>query len=49
MVEEISLEKDVHTRTETVADTVRKTEVEIEDDRDRTIARDTDKTRTRGI
>lgn len=46
VVEEISLEKDFNTRSETAADIVRKTEVEIEDDRDRTIARDTGKTQT---
>ncbi len=35
--EEIALHKDVETRTETVRDTVRETEVEIEDERGRTI------------
>lgn len=34
VVEEINLRKDVETRTETISDTVRKTEVEIEDERD---------------
>ncbi|MBC7477920.1 MAG: YsnF/AvaK domain-containing protein [Pseudorhodobacter sp.] len=48
VVEEISLEKDVRTRTETVSDTVRKTEVEIEDDRDQATLRDTGKTQTGG-
>jgi stress response protein YsnF len=33
VVEEVALSKDVDTRTETVRDTVRKTEVEVEDDR----------------
>jgi uncharacterized protein (TIGR02271 family) len=48
VVEEIALRKDVDTRTETVRDTVRKQEVEVEDDRtargvagtDETIRRD---------
>jgi stress response protein YsnF len=34
VVEEINLRKDTETRTETISDTVRKTEVEIEDERD---------------
>jgi uncharacterized protein (TIGR02271 family) len=38
VVEEINLRKDAETRTETISDTVRKTEVEIEDERD-TLAR----------
>ena len=33
VVEEVGLRKDVDTRTETVRDTVRKTEVEVEDER----------------
>ena len=33
VTEEISLEKAVDTRTETVRDTVRRTEVEVEDER----------------
>ena len=33
VVEEVGMRKDVDTRTETVRDTVRKTEVEVEDDR----------------
>ena len=35
VTEEISLDKAVDARTETVRDTVRRTEVEIEDERDR--------------
>lgn len=46
VVEEISLEKDVRTRTETVSDTVRKTEVEIEDERRADGFRDKTKTST---
>ena len=42
MVEEIGLNKDVESHTETVRDTVRKTEVEIEDERGRTLDRDSD-------
>lgn len=41
VVDEISLQKDVRTRTETVSDTVRKTEVEIADDRPADAVRDT--------
>jgi len=40
VVEEIGLNKDVESHTETVRDTVRKTEVEIEDERGRTLDRD---------
>ena len=36
VVEEVALSKDVDTRTETVRDTVRKTEVEVENEDDRT-------------
>ncbi|WP_234855367.1 YsnF/AvaK domain-containing protein [Paracoccus everestensis] len=45
VVEEIGLRKTSDTHTETVSDTVRRTEVEIEDDRDGsgTIRRDTDR------
>ena len=42
VVEEIGLNKDVESHTETVRDTVRKTEVEIEDERGRTLDRDSD-------
>jgi len=42
VVEEVGLSKDVESRTETVRDTVRKTEVEIEDERGRTLDRDSD-------
>lgn len=42
VVEEIGLNKDVESHTETVRDTVRKTEVEIEDERGQIIDRDGD-------
>ncbi|WP_134725299.1 YsnF/AvaK domain-containing protein [Paracoccus luteus] len=45
VVEEIALNKDVETRVETVRDSVRKTEVEIEDDRGTLTGRDDDLTR----
>ena len=42
VVEEINLNKDVETHVETVRDTVRKTEVEIEDERGNIVDRDLD-------
>lgn len=42
VVEEIGLNKDVESHTETVRDTVRKTEVEIEDERGQVVDRGTD-------
>jgi len=42
VVEEIGLNKDVESHVETVRDTVRKTEVEIEDERGNVVDRDTD-------
>lgn len=42
VVEEIGLNKDVESHTETVRDTARRTEVEIEDERGRTLDRDSD-------
>ncbi len=47
VVEEIALGKDVNTRTETVRDTVRKQEVEIEDDRTSAGVTDADRLATR--
>lgn len=40
VVEEIGLKKVSGTHTETIFDTVRHTEVEVEDDRDGTVRRD---------
>ena len=42
VVEEIGLNKDVESHVETVRDTVRKTEVEIEDERGNIVDRDLD-------
>ncbi|QQO46348.1 YsnF/AvaK domain-containing protein [Paracoccus sp. MC1862] len=42
VVEEIGLSKDVESHTETVRDTVRKTEVEIEDERGQVVDRNSD-------
>ena len=36
VTEEVVVKKDVEQRTETVSDTVRRTEVEVDDDRSRT-------------
>lgn len=44
VTEEIALRKSAEERTETVSDTVRRTEVEVEDDRDAAINRDRDRT-----